>query len=118
MHEGALPDFDDLGELEDEWETEYEPPRTPLESRLVEIWERYLPVDRVGINDDFFDIGGHSLLANQVISRVRQEFQVDLPLRRLFEAPTVAQLALLVLEGQAQEVGDDQLARILAELED
>jgi amino acid adenylation domain-containing protein len=113
----AVPDFDDLGELEDEWETEYEPPRTPLESRLVEIWEQCLPVERVGINDDFFDIGGHSLLANQVISRVQQEFQVDLPLRRLFEAPTVAQLALLILEGRAQEVGDDRLARILAELE-
>jgi acyl carrier protein len=112
--EVALPEFEDFGE---EWETEYEPPRTPLEGRLVEIWEQYLPVDRVGINDDFFDAGGHSLLANQVISRVQQEFGVDLPLRRLFEAPTIAELGVLILEAQATSVGDDQLAGLLAELE-
>ena len=122
--EPARPQFDDLGDLEDQlddldgdWETEYEPPRTPLEERLVQLWAQHLPVDRVGINDDFFDIGGHSLLANQVISRVQQEFQVELPLRRLFEAPTVAQLALLILELQARDVGEDHLARLLAELE-
>jgi amino acid adenylation domain-containing protein len=112
-----LPQFDDLDDLDEGWETEYAPPRTPLETRLAEIWAEHLPVERVGIDDDFFDIGGHSLLANQVISRVQQEFQVDLPLRRLFEAPTVAQLAVLVLECQARDVGDDRLARILAELE-
>jgi amino acid adenylation domain-containing protein len=111
-----LPDLDDL-DLEDDWETEYAPPRTPLEESLVAIWEQYLPVERVGINDDFFDIGGHSLLANQVISRVQQDFQVELPLRRLFEAPTVALLAVLILEVQAQQVGGDQVAKILAELE-
>ncbi|MFC7549668.1 amino acid adenylation domain-containing protein [Plantactinospora sp. GCM10030261] len=111
----GLPDLDDL-DLED-WETEYAPPRTPLEEKLVAIWEQYLPVERVGINDDFFDIGGHSLLANQVISRVQQEFRVELPLRRLFEAPTVALLAVLILEAQAQQVGGDQVAKILAELE-
>jgi hypothetical protein len=112
--EVALPQFDEFGE---EWETEYEPPRTPLEGRLVEIWEQYLPVERIGINDDFFDAGGHSLLANQVISRVQQEFGVDLPLRRLFEAPTIAELGVLILEAQATSVGDDQLAGLLADLE-
>lgn len=69
-----------------------DPPRTPAEEMLAEIWEQVLSV-RVGRDDNFFDLGGHSLLAAQVISRVRDHFQIELPLRCLFEAPTVAELA-------------------------
>ena len=68
-------------------------PRTPVEELLTAIWTQILGVDRVGINDSFFELGGHSLLATQIISRVRDTFGVELPLRHLFEVPTIAGLA-------------------------
>jgi amino acid adenylation domain-containing protein len=68
-------------------------PRTPVEEILAGIWTQVLGLKQVGIHDNFFERGGHSLLAIQVISRVRDAFQVELPLRSLFEAPTVAKFA-------------------------
>ncbi|MEM7349983.1 MAG: non-ribosomal peptide synthase/polyketide synthase [Acidobacteriota bacterium] len=70
-----------------------EPPRTPSEELLAGIWGEVLGVDRVGRDDNFWDLGGHSLLATQIVSRVRETFQVELPLRALFETPAVAGLA-------------------------
>jgi acyl carrier protein len=71
-------------------------PRTQLEKQIVAIWAEILKLERVGIHDDFFDLGGHSLLAIRVISRVREAFQTEVPLRSLFEMSTVAGLASVI----------------------
>ncbi|HKH46250.1 MAG TPA: amino acid adenylation domain-containing protein, partial [Thermoanaerobaculia bacterium] len=80
-------------------------PRTPLEDLLAGIWAELLRRERVGVHEDFFDLGGHSLLATQVVSRVREVCGVELPLRRLFEAPTVAGLAAQVEEVRRAKKG-------------
>ncbi|HEX6292516.1 MAG TPA: amino acid adenylation domain-containing protein, partial [Herpetosiphonaceae bacterium] len=80
-------------------ETAYIGPRTPLEAQLVTIWQELLRPNTatpIGIYDNFFALGGHSLLATQVMSRLRDTFKVELPLRALFEAPTVADLAAAI----------------------
>ncbi|AXB42497.1 non-ribosomal peptide synthetase [Amycolatopsis albispora] len=77
---------------------QYDPPATPVERRLAEIWSEVLAVGEVGRDDDFFALGGHSLLAVQVISRVRETLGTPVPLRTLFEAPTVARLAARISE--------------------
>jgi acyl carrier protein len=68
-------------------------PGDVLEETLAEIWREVLKLDQVGVHDNFFSLGGHSLLATQVITRVREKLGVRLPLRRVYEAPTVHQLS-------------------------
>jgi amino acid adenylation domain-containing protein len=80
-------------------------PRTPIEEGLVEIWSAILNREVVSADANFFELGGHSLLATQVISRIRSTFQVELPLRALFEAPTVADLAQRVSEELGAQSG-------------
>ena len=84
-------------------------PRTPTEELLANIWVEVLKLDKVGIHDNFFDLGGHSLLATQVMSRLTKAFQIELPLRSLFEAPTVAGLAERIEESRRGEMGSPVL---------
>jgi acyl carrier protein len=93
----------------------YVEPRTPLEQMLVDIWREVLNVERIGIHDHFLDIGGHSLLALQLMARVRDVFRVELPLRSFFDAPTVADMARFVAEQQSEE--SELLDQLLNEIE-
>jgi amino acid adenylation domain-containing protein len=95
----------------------YAEPRTPAEELLVEIWAQILKLDSVGVHDNFFELGGHSLLATQIISRIRETLQIDLPLRLLFEAPTVAELVTKIEQSESGRYALEELARNLAELE-
>ncbi|HEX3128096.1 MAG TPA: non-ribosomal peptide synthase/polyketide synthase [Thermoanaerobaculia bacterium] len=84
---------------------DYVAPRTPVEEMLAGAWADLLGVGRVGADDDFFGLGGHSLLATRMISRVRELFEVDLPLRAVFEEPTLEGLALRIEQAQAEARG-------------
>jgi len=98
--------------------TTHTPPRTPTEETLAEIWQSVLGVAQVGVHDNFFALGGHSLLATRVMSRVQQTFQVAIPLRALFEAPTVAGLAAAVEEALIREIESLSDAEIHAQAGD
>jgi len=73
-------------------------PEGPVEEMLAEIWQKVLKVDKIGTNDNFFELGGHSLLAVQVVSRLLADYEVVLPLYRLFDTPTIAELAPIIEE--------------------
>ena len=111
---GSLPS---PGSGRPELENPFMPPRTPAEEALAEIWVEVLGLDEVGISDHFLELGGNSLLASQVISRVIKTFKVEVPLRSLFESPTVADMAVVILQNQAKEAQQEDLDRMLAELE-
>ena len=97
--------------------TELVEPRNATEEQLVDIWRNLLRVDRVGIEDSFFDLGGHSLLATQLVSRVRAAFDVEIPLRTVFECRTIEQMALEILDRQAGALDPEMLAQMVSTLE-
>ena len=92
-------------------------PRTPIEEELAGIWAEVLGLDQVGIYDNFLDLGGDSLLATQVISRVIPAFGVELPVKSLLQAPTVAEMAVVIMGNQTGKVGQEDLTRLLGQLE-
>jgi amino acid adenylation domain-containing protein len=96
-------------------------PRTDLERTLAHIWADVLGKERIGIEANFFELGGHSLIATQVVSRIEEELQVKLPIRCLFDSPTIARLAQTVSEYKATQVGangvDDHGGELLSMLD-
>ena len=92
----------DPGSSRPELETPFIAPRTSIETQLTEIWGNILCVDQIGVNDNFFDLGGHSLAAAQVISRINDAFNVNLSPQSLYETPTVVELAITVMQDQAE----------------
>ncbi|HEU5380558.1 MAG TPA: non-ribosomal peptide synthetase, partial [Ktedonobacteraceae bacterium] len=95
----------------------YVAPRNETEQQLATIWMEVLGRERVSISANFFEMGGHSLSATRVIARIRQVFQMDLPLSCLFQAPTIEDLALAMLEKQMELIDEETLALLLMESE-
>ncbi|NOK63912.1 MAG: type I polyketide synthase [Chloroflexi bacterium AL-W] len=96
----------------------YVAPRDEIEEAVTEIWERLLGVQPIGCFDNFFELGGHSLLATQIIAHVREAFQVDVPIRHLLENPTIADMAVAIVEHKALDIDEDVLAQLLDDLDD
>ena len=92
-------------------------PRTPMEEELTKIWVQVLNIDQIGIHDDFSELGGHSLLATQIISRVIGKFRVRIPLKSLFQSPTIADIAVLIAQSQLEKMDHKEVDRIMAELD-
>jgi amino acid adenylation domain-containing protein len=86
-------------------------PSNETEEILAGIWAELLDFEQVGVDDNFFDLGGHSLLGTQLISRIRNAFRIELPLRRLFESPTIAGLAEAIEEMKASSPSEPQVIR-------
>jgi acyl carrier protein len=96
---------------------EYVAPSTSTQETLVDIWRGLLTVDKIGVHDNFFALGGNSLQATQLVSRIRDAFNVTLDLRTLFTNSTVAQLADLVEAEELADLSDEELAELLAGVE-
>lgn len=97
---------------------EFIAPRNDTERTVADIWCEVLKLDVVGVKDNFFELGGHSLLATQIVSRVRDQFHVDIPLSALFESPTIENTALYILEDEMLAADADTLEALLNELDD
>jgi acyl carrier protein len=91
----------------------YEPPRNETEEDIAVIWQDLLGFEQIGIHDRFLDLGGNSLIGIQLVSRLRERFDVDLPSKIFFDAPTVAEMAvaveLTIIEEIEQEDTDDEI---------
>ena len=92
-------------------------PRNSIDAAIAEIWQKLLGIEQVGIHDNFFELGGHSLLATQVVSRLRESLKVELPLRTLFEATTIADLSDRISSTQQLMSSHRHVGAILEELE-
>jgi amino acid adenylation domain-containing protein len=95
----------------------YEAPRNEMEETIGELWQRVLGIENIGINDDFLELGGDSLAALQLMSRLRETFDVEPPLARFFESPTISNVALLVVQQLAESADSSALSEILLEVE-
>ncbi|NDJ21055.1 amino acid adenylation domain-containing protein [Nostoc sp. B(2019)] len=110
----ALPALDTV---RPEFEETFVAPQTLVEKQLAIIWMQVLGLEKIGINNNFFELGGHSLLATQVTSRINKIFDFELPLRRLFEFPTIAKLAKNIENKQLATESTLPIERVSREIE-
>lgn len=94
---------------------QYSVPTSELEQKVANIWQEVFSFEQIGVHDNFFELGGHSLLAIQLISRLREIFQIEFPLNQLFETPTVAGVAKVIMGMDSKE--EERIAQLLAEIE-
>jgi amino acid adenylation domain-containing protein len=92
-------------------------PRTTIETELSTLWSQVLSIDQLGINDNFFELGGNSLLATRIVTGMMKKFRADLPIRALFDTPTIAQQAEQILLKQTNAISKETLAKLLNEIE-
>ena len=95
---------------------EYIPPSSDVETVVANIWAETLKLPRVGIHDNFFELGGHSLLGTQLVASLRQTLRIELPLRTLFDSPTVATIAAAVLQPPNNRARVEKVAQLLIKL--
>jgi amino acid adenylation domain-containing protein len=110
----ALPD---PAHIRPAFDADFVAPETPVQRELAAIWSDVLGVDRVGLHDNFFDLGGHSLMVTQVVSRVRTAFEVQLPIREIFDKPTVAELAEIIEQSQIGQATPQDILQELKSLD-
>ena len=97
--------------------TDYDAPRDETEQRIARIWQEALGMDQIGINDGFAQLGGHSLLAIRIVAELRKAFQIDLPVRALFDAPTVAELTSRIkrqITAEIEALTDEEAEQLLS----
>jgi FkbM family methyltransferase len=121
----AIPTLDQT--RRPEGEDTFISPRTPIEQHLADFWQQILGIDKVGIDDSFFDLGGNSLLATQIISRIREAFDVELSIGEFFKDPKIVNLALAITQIQSKkkdsnsnktsEIQEDEIEHLLTSIE-
>lgn len=110
----ALPELD---RCRPDLSSSYLAPRNSIETELAALWGDILSIEPIGIDDNFLDLGGHSLAASRIISRVVQAFRLELPVKALFGAPTVAEMARIIGLHQSMQAGGEVLKAMLSEIE-
>jgi hypothetical protein len=110
----ALPE---PGRLDGRLGRELVAPRTPVEERLCQLFREVLSTSEVGIFDDFFAMGGHSLLVAQLLARTRREFGAEVSLHAFFQAPNVAGMAVALTQGLVLQADPEEMAKLIANLE-
>jgi acyl carrier protein len=98
-------------------ERQFVEPQPGIETLLADIWAEVLGLERISRDANFLDLGGHSLLAMQVVARIQETFEIEFPLRHLFGALTLADLAGLIVQEQLEQSSNDEVSQILSELD-
>ena len=83
-------------------------PQSPVEEKMATLWIECFKIDKLSVHDNFFEIGGHSIMAMRLITRIREYFQINMPIRLVFELPTVREMAEWITNQQATDSEEDK----------